>query len=129
MPGLGLLLANPFLRKLAFGAAILAVVTGVSFYQGMVIQKRWYEAAASRAKDQVIANLKADATNNERLNAVLQRQNRESDARFEKTVLEGDACTVFDDDSLSLLNQSLGHKPVPEAVSGVDGRSGQAATP
>lgn len=116
MPGFALLM-NPFVRNLA----IAAVVFSVGVYQGMKIQKDWYDAAASRAKDQHIADLKADATNNERLNAVLNRQNEEANARFEKLALAGDSCTVFDDDSLGLLNQALGHKPVPEAVSGVDG--------
>lgn len=113
--------------KLA-GVAVAASLL-VGFGAGWKVKATFFEAAASRAKDAVIAGLKQQHDDLNKIITTLTLENEESDARFENVELAGGSCTVFDDDSLRLLNQALGHKPVPEAVSGADGGSGQVASP
>lgn len=110
-------LTNPWLL-VAFGAVGL-----VGFYGGMQTQKAFFAKAELVALKKHNEDLQADMAANEKLVEELSNDARKHGKTFQ-TVEDrstGDACVVFDDESLRLLNNALGYpevrppgtKPVP----------------
>lgn len=103
-------LLNPWviLGVLAWGAA--------TFFAGTEVQRKFYQAAKVQVLERKIADMQADAADNEALIKELTDDARKHDQAFQEAedTLAGGSCTVFDDRSLGLLNAALGYRvPAP----------------
>lgn len=110
----------------AVGGLVLAVG---GFAAGWRVHDAFVARAELKKRDAVIADLEKDAARNEQLAAELLLQRDQNDERFEKVRLEGGSCLVFDDRSLRLFNEALGHAELPGAAGGDAGGSGAGAAP